>query len=631
MTTTRTKFAAALNPALKDAAPQVSTPQQQEQQPVVQQPAEAPPVLGIEKSALGKRWVSAPADERLAAGISQAYQLPELVGRILASRGVGFDQVPEFLQPTLKAQLPDPSRLQDMDKAAERIADAIMTGEKVAVFGDYDVDGATSSALLKRFFRAQGRDLRVYIPDRIDEGYGPNVAAMLRLRDEGIKVLITVDCGISAFEPLAAGTAAGLDIVVLDHHRAEPRLPPAHAVVNPNRLDDTSGLGQLAAVGVTFLAIVATNRLLRARGWYTNANRHEPRILQWLDIVALGTVADVVPLTGVNRAFVSQGLKVMALRQNPGLNALSELAGVSEPPTTFHAGFVFGPRVNAGGRVGEADIGWRLLSAEDPMEARMAANKLHQYNGERKIIEDRVLDDAIAEMEEQKRDDLVLLIGGEGWHPGVIGIVAARLKEKYNRPACVVGFDGNGIGKASCRSVSGIDLGAAVVSAKEKGLLLSGGGHKMAAGFTVAKAQFDELREHLNAHAAAQLKGAALRPELKLDGVLSAPALTLDLVEKLAVLAPYGAGHSEPRFALAGVKIIRPTVVGEKHVSCMVQDTAGGTSIKAIAFRAIDTDLGETLLKSQGKTLHLAGHAVINTWQGRQSVNFQIVDAAVTW
>jgi single-stranded-DNA-specific exonuclease len=610
LTTIQTKFSATTAP---QAAPQ---------------PKDA--VLSVEKSVLGKKWSFAPGDARLSEGIAQAYGLPEIVSRILVSRGIGFDDVQEFLNPTLKAQLPDPSTLKDMDKAAERIAAAIMAGEKVAVFGDYDVDGATSSALLKKFFRAQGRDLRVYIPDRIGEGYGPNVAAMVKLRDEGNKVLITVDCGITAFEPLAAGTAAGLDIVVLDHHRAEAQLPPAHAVVNPNRLDDTSGLGQLAAIGVTFLAIVAINRILRARGWYT-VERPEPRILKWLDLVALGTVADVVPLTGVNRAFVAQGLKVMALRENYGLAALSDLASVSEPPSTFHAGFVFGPRVNAGGRVGEAELGWRLLSTEDPLEARMIANKLHQYNAERKVIEDAVLDDALELLSTQAQDDIVILAGGDGWHAGVIGIVAARIKEKYNRPACVVAFDENGIGKASCRSVSGIDLGAAVISAKEKGLLIAGGGHKMAAGFTVARHLFEELRLHLNRHVLDQLKGAAYAPELKLDSVLSAHAMTLDLVDKLAMLAPYGSGHHEPRFALTGVKIIKPTVVGEKHVSCYIQDTSGGASLKGIAFRALDTALGETLLKAGPKPLHLAGHATVNNWQGRRSVNFQIVDAAPVW
>ncbi|MBU6475538.1 MAG: single-stranded-DNA-specific exonuclease RecJ, partial [Alphaproteobacteria bacterium] len=519
-------------------------------------------VLSVESSVLGKKWAFTPADGRLAAGISQAYGLPEILGRLLVSRGVGFDAVETFLNPTLKTQLPDPSTLKDMDKAAERIADAVVKGEKAAVFGDYDVDGATSSALLKRFFKALGADLHIYIPDRIAEGYGPSAPALLKLKEQGIDLVITVDCGVTAFDAIGAGTQAGLDIVVLDHHRAEPTLPNAIAVVNPNRLDDDSNQGQLAAVGVTFLAIVAVNRLLRSRGFYTDT-RPEPRILQWLDIVALGTVCDVVPLTGVNRAFVSQGLKVMALRQNPGIVALGDVAGLSEAPGTFHAGFMFGPRVNAGGRVGESSLGARLLSTDDPLEAKAIALQLHQYNAERKELEKAVLDDAIARIGENAGDDLVLMIDGEGWHPGVIGIVAARLKEKYNRPACVVAFDENGIGKASGRSVSGIDLGGAVLAAKEKGLLINGGGHKMAAGFTVARDLFPALAAAVNEHAREQLKGQPFAPELRLDAVLSLHALTLDLVEKLDRLAPYGQGHAQPRFALARVKIVRPRVVGE--------------------------------------------------------------------
>lgn len=604
--------------------PKTKSAQQQNFAPAQAQPGA---VLSVDRSILGKRWVFAQTDERMSAAIAQSHGLPELVSRVLVSRGVLPEQVEEFLNPTLKAQLPNPSILKDMDKTADRIAEAIMNGEKVAVFGDYDVDGATSSALLKRFFRAQGLDLRVYIPDRIHEGYGPNATAMVKLRDEGMSLVITVDCGTTAFDALAAGTEAGLEIVVLDHHRAEPKLPAVYAVVNPNRLDDTSGQGQMAAVGVTFLTIVAVNRKLRAQGWY-NDKRPEPRILQWLDLVALGTVCDIVPLTGVNRAYVSQGLRVMAMRMNPGIAALADLAAVSEPPNTFHAGFVFGPRVNAGGRVGECDLGWRLLSTEDKLEARVLAQKLHEYNAERKHIEEDVLDAALEYVEDNAKNDFVILAAGEEWHAGVIGIVAARVKERYNRPTCVVSFDDRGIGKASARSVSGIDLGAAIVAAKDNGLLIAGGGHKMAAGFTVAREKFVELCAFLNKHAREQLKGADYVPELKLDSVLSTAALSIDLVDKLATLSPFGAGHSEPRFALTGVKIIRPTVVGERHVSCYIQDTAGGPSIKAIAFRAMDTALGEILLKAGSTALHLAGHAVINTWQGNRNVNFQIVDAA---
>lgn len=590
---------------------------------------EAEGVLSVEQSVLGKKWALLPVDGRLAQGISQSFNLPEIVGRLLVARGLKFEDVDTFLNPSIKTQLPDPALLKDMDKAAARMADAVMKGEKVAVFGDYDVDGATSTALLKRYFRALGQDLRVYIPDRIREGYGPNATALQKLRDEGASVLITVDCGVTAFEAIDAGTRAGLDIVILDHHRAEPQLPNAHAVVNPNRLDDDSRQGQLAAVGVTFLALVAVNRVLRGRGWFT-PTRPEPRILQWLDIVALGTVCDVVPLTGVNRAFVAQGLRVMAMRQNKGIVALSEVADISEPPNTFQAGFIYGPRVNAGGRVGEADLGSRLLSTEDALEAKALAVKLHQFNAERKAIEDGVLEQSI-DKAEARRDDLVLMVDGEGWHPGVIGIVAARIKERYNRPACVIAFDENGIGKASARSVSGIDLGAAVIAAKNEGLLIAGGGHKMAAGFTVTRDVFETFRAFVNAHARAQLQGVPFKPELKIDGVLSVHSLTLDLVEKLDMLAPYGSGHAEPRFALAGVRVVKPSVVGEKHVSCFLQDTAGGSSIKGIAFRAMDSDLGEMLLTSRGAPLHLAGHVSVNNWQGRKTVQFQIVDAAEIW
>jgi len=594
----------------------------------VSAPANESAVLSVEKSVLGKKWAFAGGDARTAEGIAQAFNLPELVARVLVARGIGFDDVEEFLNPTLKAQLPDPATLQDMEKAAARIAQAIMHNEKIAVFGDYDVDGATSSALLKRFFRVFGIEARIYIPDRIKEGYGPNATALVKLRAEGAQLLITVDCGVTAFDALQVGTDAGLDIVVLDHHRAAPELPAAHAVVNPNRLDCTSGQGHLAAVGVTFLTLVAVNRQLRQAGWFTGT-RTEPRILNWLDLVALGTVCDVVPLTGLNRAYVAQGLKVMALRQNVGLNALAELGAIAEAPNTFHACFVFGPRVNAGGRVGEADLGWRLLSTDDTLEARVLAKKLHQYNADRKFLEEGMIEEAVERAQHQaSAEDFVLLVDGEGWHPGVIGIVAARLKEKYNLPACVVAFDERGTGKASGRSVAGVDLGGAVISAKEAGLLVAGGGHKMAAGFTVLRENFDALRAHLNAHVEKQLQGQAYAPELRLDSVLSVPALTLELVEKLSALAPYGAGHSEPRFALTGVKVIKPTVVGERHVSCFLQDTAGGTSIKAIAFRAMDSGLGELLLKAGSAPLNLAGHVSINSWQGKRSVNFQIVDAS---
>jgi single-stranded-DNA-specific exonuclease len=589
------------------------------------------PGVEVRQSLSGKQWVFTPYDERMAAAISQAHGLPELLGRLLSARGIAFDDVSAFLDPTLKSSLPDPSRLKDMDAAAARIAHAITAGEKVAVFGDYDVDGACSSALLMRYFRALGQDIRLYIPDRIAEGYGPNGAAMHKLAGEGVTLVITVDCGATAFEALGAAKSLGLDAVVLDHHRCEPQLPEAVAVVNPNRLDCDSGQGHMAACGVVFLTLVALNRLLRQRGWFAASNMAEPHVLQWLDLVALGTVCDVVPLTGINRAYVAQGLRVLGMRQNAGLVALCDVAGVDGAPSVFHLGYLLGPRVNAGGRVGTADMGARLLACDDPLAAKPLALKLHEYNAERRAIESEMIEEALARIAPPGDHDRVMLVAGDDWHPGVIGIVAARLKEKYNLPAAVIAFDQNGIGKASARSVPGIDLGGAVIAARQNGLLLAGGGHKMAAGFTVARPQLEALKIFLNKHADEQLNGTRLLPELRVDSVLSVPALQLALVEQLDRLGPYGAGHAEPRFVLNGVRIIKAKVVGENHVSCFIQDTAGGASVKAIAFRALDSALGDALLKGGDAPLHVAGHISVNEWMGRKTVQFQIVDAARSW
>jgi len=417
-------------------------------------------VLGVERSLSGRRWEARLTDDRKSLALAQRLGVPELVARVLAARGVGLETAADFLAPSLRALLPDPSCLLDMDAAAERLYQALRDGERVAVFGDYDVDGATSSALLQRFLRALGVDLRVYIPDRLAEGYGPNAPALRRLATEGVRLAVTVDCGISAFGALEAAREAGLEVIVVDHHQAEMRLPPAAAVVNPNRLDQPGGLGQLAAVGVAYLLVVALNRLLRRSGWYAARALPEPDLLAWLDLVALGTVCDVVPLTGVNRALVAQGLKVMARRGNRGLAALCDVAGVAEPPGTYHAGFLLGPRVNAGGRVGEAGLGARLLATEDAGEAASIAARLDGYNAERREIERRVLDQAIEAIEaEGGPGEALAFAAAEGWHPGVIGIVASRLKERYNLPALVVALDG-ALGKGSGRSVAGVDLGS---------------------------------------------------------------------------------------------------------------------------------------------------------------------------
>jgi len=579
--------------------------------------------LGVRRSVRGNRWELSGCDDRAALALSQRFGLPDIVGRLLASRGIDTDSAETFLNPSLRVQLPDPALLQDMDRAAARLAAAVRDGECIGVFGDYDVDGATSSALLKRFLEAAGGRVETYIPDRMREGYGPNLPGLQDLRARGARVVVTVDCGITAFEPLEDAAAAGIEVIVVDHHLAEPRLPAAVAVVNPNRLDDASGQGQLAAVGVAFLLVVAVNRALRAAGWY--ASRPEPDLLQWLDLVALGTVCDVVPLTGVNRALVAQGLKVMAGRGNRGLAALADVAGADAPPDAYHAGFILGPRVNAGGRVGEAGVGAALLATDDPVEAAAMARRLDAHNRERREIEAACLDAAIAQVEASGATDGIVYASSVGWHPGVIGIVAGRLRERYNRPACVVAME-DGVGKGSGRSVRGVDLGAAVVAARQSGLLVNGGGHAMAAGFTVTAEAEPAFRAFL-AQRIALAAPEGLTPVLRIDAALQTSGVTLELANVLERLAPFGSGNPRPRFALSAARVAQADAVGERHLRCFLTGEGGGR-LQAIAFRAVGEPLGDALRQSGGAPLHLAGRISVNRWRGRESVQFQIEDAA---
>ncbi|MDD9879159.1 MAG: single-stranded-DNA-specific exonuclease RecJ [Magnetovibrio sp.] len=584
--------------------------------------------LGVAESAEGKRWILRDTDERLALTLTQRLEVPEAVGRVMAARGVGLDGAEAFLAPTLRDLLPDPSRLTDMDTAAERIAVAIMQGEGIAVFGDYDVDGATSSALIRRFVEAVEGRCRVYIPDRLREGYGPNAPALLELGREGASVIITVDCGTVAFEPLGVARDAGLDVVVVDHHVAESHLPPAAAVVNPNRLDDQSGQGQMAAVGVAFLLVVAVNRALREAGWFKS--RPEPDLTQWLDLVALGTVCDVVPLTGVNRALVTQGLKVLGRRRNPGLRALADVAGVAEAPGAYHLGFVLGPRVNAGGRVGAADLGTRLLSTADAGEAEDLARRLDGFNRERQEIEKRVLDAALDSLLDDPPGAAVVAVG-EAWHPGVIGIVASRLKERYNRPACVISMDPDtGLGTGSGRSVSGVDLGACVIAARQRGLLERGGGHPMAAGFTLAAGQLDGFWAFMDERVGARVSEAGIVPSLYLDGQVTTGGAGMDLIQSLERLGPFGSGNPEPRFAIKAARVTFADVVGADHVRCGFEGPEGGR-LAGICFRSVGRPLGELLLKSDGRPLHLAGRLRANSWQGRVTPQMFVDDASPVW
>jgi single-stranded-DNA-specific exonuclease len=584
-------------------------------------------VLGVERSVCGRLWRERLEDWGIAAALAQSHGLPEIVARVLAARGVTAELVPDFLKPTLRTLLPDPSQLKDMDVAAARLARAIQAGESVAVFGDYDVDGATSSALLHRFFKATGRPLRLYIPDRMKEGYGPNAPALRRLKAEGVSLVVTVDCGITAHAPLADAAEIGLEVIVVDHHVAEPELPRAVAIVNPNRLDESGALRQLAAVGVAFLLAVATNRELRRAGWW-GAARPEPQLLDYLDLVALGTVCDVVPLTGLNRALVTQGLKVMARRGSIGLAALADAARIKERPGAYHCGFLLGPRVNAGGRVGDADLGVRLLTAEDGAEAASLAQQLDRLNEERRALEQAMLEEAIGIVEVEAEPDAKLaFVARSGWHAGVIGIVASRLKERYNRPALVAAIGEDGLAKGSGRSVPGIDLGSAILAARQSGLLVNGGGHVMAAGFTARAEDLPALKSFLAERMARQIAEGGLVPTLGIDGVLQPGGATAELTRLLERVGPFGSGNAEPRFVLPAVRVAKADPVGENHVRCILMGS-DGARLKAIAFRALGTPLGQALIQARGAAIHLAGHLRSDSWQGREETQLLIEDAA---
>lgn len=580
-------------------------------------------VFGVERSVLGQPWRWR-ADLSAGAAIAQAHGLPEAVGLVLAGRGAEIESVARLMKPTLRDWLPDPSLFRDMDRAAERLADAVRRQEPIVIFGDYDVDGATSTALLLRQLRALGGVVSFYIPDRIAEGYGPNVAAMTALAQAGAKVVVTVDCGTQSFEPLAAAKAAGLDVLVVDHHKAGWALPEAFAVVNPNRLDDDAGAdyGHLAAVGVAFLLAVAVNRVLRLSGWFANG-RPEPDLLSMLDLVALGTVADVVALTGLNRVFVAQGLRVMARRDNVGLATLCDVSRMDRAPTSSDLGFQLGPRINAGGRVGRSDLGTRLLISEQPGEARQIAEELDRLNAERKALEALTLDQALLAAPEA---DPVVVASGEGWHPGVIGIVASRLKEKYGRPAVVIGLDG-AVGKGSGRSVPGVDLGAAVLAAKEGGLLSAGGGHAMAAGLTIEAGRVDDFRAFLCERLANDVTASMDGRSLKLDAALAPAGVTPELGEQLGQAGPYGTGWPNPKVAVGPVSVVKVDIVGQDHVRAILSGK-DGARIKAMAFRHGNTELGLALAGAGRRPLYVAGRIVIDHWTGSPRAELHLDDAA---
>jgi single-stranded-DNA-specific exonuclease len=596
-------------------------------EPMAQPESSSEICLGVECSLLGRSWHEVTPAKTTVDDLQERFDIPFPVARILAARGFDIQSAQDFLNPTLKDLMPDPAVLAGMNEAVTRAVQAIENRESIVVFGDYDVDGATSSALLVLFFRALGVDAGSYIPDRVKEGYGPNEAALLLLRAQGASVVITVDCGITAFGPLSAASDAGLDVIVVDHHKAEADLPVASAVINPNRLDDTSGQGHLAAVGVTFLFVVAVNRALRESGWYGRNDVPEPDLRQWLDLVALGTVCDVVPLKGLNRAYVNAGLAVMSRGQNIGLAALANTARLKGVPRAFDLGYMLGPRVNAGGRVGDAALGTRLLTCEDADEAAILALRLNEHNANRKDIEAAVLAEAIeqAETASEEQTSLVFVIG-EDWHPGVIGIVASRLRERYDLPACVVALDG-GMAKGSGRSIPGVDLGRAILSARDAGLLFIGGGHAMAAGFSVEVDRLGAFKDFLTSAVISQVAAGGITPRYDVDATVSLEGAGIDLVHALSRLEPYGAGNEEPKVAVERARVAQADVVGNGHVRCTLTGESGGR-LKAIAFNSADSELGYGLLGSQGRALHVVGSLREDNWQGRSNVQLVIEDAA---
>jgi single-stranded-DNA-specific exonuclease len=556
--------------------------------------------------------------------------LPELLARILAGRNVEANAVDAFLDPTIKRSMPDPNVLTAMPEAATRIADAMTRGESIAIFGDYDVDGATSAAVLARFLRHGGIEPIIHIPDRLFEGYGPNVEAVRALAERGATLLVTVDCGTTSIEPLSEAKALGMDIVVIDHHQADETLPPATAIVNPNRRDDLSGLGYLAAVGLVFMTVVAVNRELRTRGFWTDA-RPEPDLLAYLDDVALGTVADVVPLIGLNRAFVAKGLLVLRRREQPGLVSLMDVARLSGPPEAWHLGFLLGPRINAGGRIGRADLGVRLLLETDPIEAAKIAAELDRLNRERQAIEQETLAQAEAEAMAAlgiEETGAVVITAAEGWHPGVVGLVAARLKEKFGRPAFAIALEPGGIGTGSGRSIVGVDIGRAVRRAVAEGLLVKGGGHAMAAGVTLRKGALAQLRAFLEAALSADVTTARRLSGLMIDGAVSAAGANLDLVAMIERAGPFGSGNPEPVIALPAHTVTYAEEVGQAHMRVRLK-SADGAAVNAIAFRAAGQKLGTALLNSRGRQVHAAGSFAIDRYQGEERVQFRLTDIAV--
>ena len=579
--------------------------------------------LDVDSSCRGLRWQARCQDEAAVTELEQVKSLDNLTSRLLAGRGIDPDAAEEFLNPSLRGSMPDPSTMQDMNKAAALIMDAVQAKQKITVFADYDVDGGTSAAQLIKWGRGFGVEIGLYVPDRVKEGYGPSVEAFEQLKSEGNDLVVTVDCGAAAQTALEAAKDLGLPIVVIDHHLMHGSLPPCAALVNPNREDDTSGLGHLAAAGVTFMLLVALNREARKRGL-----EDVPNLLDLLGLTALGTLCDVVSLTSLNRAIVAQGLKVLSKGGNIGVNALADVAGTNAPYTTYHCGFILGPRINAGGRIGKAEMGAEMLSTENAQLAYSHAAELDRVNTARKTLQDQMINEALEEAFKLPQDDAVIIVSMEGWHPGVIGIVAGRLKDRFDKPAIVIGVNEEGLGKGSGRSLSGVNLGEAITQAKEAGLLLSGGGHAMAGGLTVEASKIPELTKFLNKILKDEVIEARKNLSLKIDALIAPSAANQSLIKRIEDVGPYGAGNPQPLFAFSDLRIAYAQRVRGGHVRCSFEDGLGGR-INGICFRADETGLDQILLDPNAPRVHVAGRLKADSWKGRSKIDLQLVDLAI--
>ncbi len=591
--------------------------------------------LNIKQSIMQSRWVFPAANDELIQRIMTDYKLPEIIARLLVTRNINHAQVDNYLHPKLARDFPDPFSLQGMKEFADYVSDEIIKGTKIAAFCDFDVDGSTSAAILKKFFRHIGCDLTIYIPCRMNEGYGPNIKALLKLKDEGHDLVLMADCGTTSFDVIEQAKNAGLDVCILDHHEPGDVMAPAKHLINPKRKDDASGLTMLAACAVTFLACVAINTKLREKNFYKDRNLSEPPLKNWLDLVALGTVCDMVPLTGANRLFVKVGFEQMGLHNNIGLKALCDVGNIKKTPTPTDAGFVLGPRINAGSRVHQSDLGAKLLSSEDPEEAKNLAWLLNDCNTKRRDIQKEMMKDAVRIVEKNGyQNDPIIFVADESWHVGLNGLVAGQLKERYGKPACAIAFapgmDGRLEGRGSGRSVPGFNMAALFMAAKEAGLVTKGGGHAMAAGFTVYPEKLEELHAFFREHAQKIAQGAEeMISEDSVDGIASIRGLRPDFVRLLENnVGPFGQENPEPRFVLSHVKIVNVDIVGTDHVRLQLSDLEGGARMKAMAFKSADTPLGEALLKGKGQSLHLMGQFKVNEWNGSESVEFHVQDAA---